>query len=137
MRISSTGTVFFHTTLFDEREPAGWHAVPTQQLSLVHARPTSAYAHAHSSSGGGALHPTHRLDANRPVVRRQQYVRVVFVQALQGLHFLHSQNILHQSLGANSVLVSSTSEQDVATLSVRLQVVPRARLTCTPGFVWG
>ena len=84
----------------------------------------------------GALCTTHS-DANRPFVRRQQYVRVVFVQALQGLHFLHSQNILHQSLGANSVLVSSTSEQDVATLSVRLQVVPRARLTCTPGFVWG
>jgi serine/threonine protein kinase len=60
---------------------------------------------------------------NRPLVRRQRYVRALLAQALQGLNFLHSNNILHQSLGANSVLVSSTSEQDVATLSVRLQVL--------------
>jgi hypothetical protein len=65
-----------------------------------------------------------RLDGNRHLRRRQQYIRALVAQAVQGLNFVHGRNVLHQSLGANSVLVSSTSEQDVASLQVRLQVSP-------------
>eukprot|EP00873_Tetraselmis_striata_P006732 jgi/Tetstr1/426996/TSEL_017203.t1 len=52
------------------------------------------------------------FDKSRPIARRQM---------LRGLAFMHKHQRLHQSLGPNSLVLSTTQERDAYTLQVRLQ----------------
>jgi len=57
----------------------------------------------------------------RPIARRQTFIKVILYKALCGLGYLHAKDRLHQSLGPQSLVLSTVDEQDVATLQVRLQ----------------
>mmetsp|Transcript_514 Transcript_514/g.1104 ORF Transcript_514/g.1104 Transcript_514/m.1104 type:complete len:446 (+) Transcript_514:52-1389(+) len=61
------------------------------------------------------------LDESRPIARRRAFIKLALYQALLGLAYLHKNDRLHQSLGPNSLVLSTTSERDVRTLRVRLQ----------------
>jgi len=62
-----------------------------------------------------------QFDDFRPLGRRKSFIRVILFQVMRGLLFLHSNDRAHQSLGPNSVVLSTVEERDVRTLQVRLQ----------------
>lgn len=45
----------------------------------------------------------------------------VLRQVMEGLQFMHSQNVIHQSLGPGSVVLSSIQERDAGIMVARLR----------------
>eukprot|EP00898_Chlorokybus_atmophyticus_P003270 jgi/Chlat1/3944/Chrsp26S04197 len=62
-----------------------------------------------------------RWDRQRMLRRRRRFVLKLLAQVFQGLAFMHANGFLHQSLGPASVVLSTTQEMDVATLTARLK----------------
>ncbi|CAG9464847.1 unnamed protein product [Pedinophyceae sp. YPF-701] len=62
-----------------------------------------------------------RFDYSRALRRRQVFLLRAIRGAMQGLASMHSRGWLHQSLGPQSVLLSTTEERDAARLNARLR----------------